>query len=88
MTGVALGMGVDVKEHSMRSSHVLAPPRTRHGTIGSVNLNATRGAAGLVRSHWPHSQSLFFLVQRQCSREDTTHPARSWSGPRSNFDGE
>ena len=52
-------MGVDVKEHSMRSSHVLAPPRTRHGTIGSVNLNATRGAAALVVLIG-HTRSLFF----------------------------
>lgn len=52
-------MGVDVKERCMPSNHISAPPRTRHGTIGSVNLNAIRGAAALVVLIG-HTRSLFF----------------------------
>ena len=52
-------MDVNVKERGIPSNDVSVPPRTRYGTIGSVNLNAIRGAAALVVLIG-HTRSLFF----------------------------
>ena len=41
------------------SSSLMSNPQARHGTIGSVNLNAIRGAAALVVL-LGHTRSLFF----------------------------